>query len=83
MSQSFCAVIVLIACLAAHASAHGGTLHPGSPEESNYLRVKVASCSKWTAASGRINGSEVSPAATKMAPVDVKVRTAEMWFARA
>lgn len=68
------ALKVLIACvLAAHAAAHGGAFHEGSPEIARHIRVKVASCKKWVPASGRIEGSAVVPTATRMAPVDVKV----------
>jgi len=70
------ALKVVIGCvLAAYAAAHGGALHEGSPETARHVRVRVASCKKWVPASGRIKESAVVPTGTRMAPVDVKVRS--------
>jgi hypothetical protein len=72
MVRSLC-LVVIVCLLAAGASAHGGTLHPSGPEQNNYIRAKVASCSKWAPASGTLKDSKVQPSAAKLAPVDVKV----------
>lgn len=75
MMRSLCSVWI-VCLLAARVSAHGGTLHPGGPEQNNFIRSKVASCSKWVPASGTLKDSKVVPSAAKLAPVDVKVNTA-------
>lgn len=74
MQQQQLVLIALFGLSAAvQVAAHGGKLHPGTPETSNYIRVKVASCSNWVAASGTIKTTQVVPAKTKIDPVDVKV----------
>ncbi len=73
MTRSVFSAVILLGVLVAHASAHGGMLHPGSPEENGFIRVKVASCSKWVPASGQIKSSKVVAAAKPAAATDVKV----------
>lgn len=73
MKQCICAVVIIGCLLAARVAAHGGTLHETGPEQNNYARVKVASCSKWVPASGRLVAGQVQPAADRRAPVDVQV----------
>lgn len=66
-------IICLLICSLSLASGHGGTLHPGSPETNNWNRVKVATCSDWKSAAGRLRDGKTSPIADRRAPVDVKV----------
>lgn len=76
MVRSACGVLILC-LLAARASAHGGALHPGGPEQNNFIRAKVASCKNWVPATGTIKAGKVVPSAAKLAPITVKVRTSQ------
>lgn len=73
MMRSAISAAILLGLLVSHASGHGGTLHPGGPEQNGFLRAKVASCSKWVPASGVIKASKVVAAASRVPATDVKV----------
>lgn len=67
--------ILLLAAAAVGAAAHGGKLHKTTPETSNYIRTKVASCRDWVPATGKMGKVQllVSPGAKASGGADVKV----------
>lgn len=79
MVRSACILVIGVCLLAARASAHGGALHPGGPEQNNYIRAKVASCSNWVPATGTLKAGKVVPSSAKLAPITVQVRTTPCW----
>jgi hypothetical protein len=57
----YAALLLLVAAVGVR--AHGGELDPGSPDDSNYLRTKVASCNKWQAAGSGADAVDVKVSA--------------------
>eukprot|EP00775_Hariotina_reticulata_P009661 gene9661-9820_t len=62
--QLLIAVGSLLACITG-TTAHGGHLHlyPSTPSGSNFIRTKIATCSKWLPATGPVKYSLVDAAA--------------------